>query len=310
MKITNGLIEQHLHGAFGTDFMKSDLNDILNLTEELSQNGVSSFFPTIMTDNLEVIKERINIIKEAKRKQKKHSAQIEGIHLEGPFINPQKNGIHEKNYILPLYVELFDAIYDDIIKIVTIAPELDDNYEFQKYLNKKNIKISLGHSTGTDFKYINQVTHLYNAMGAFSQRGESTVVKALVNKEIYTELIADSLHVSDDVLKITFKQRPIEKILLISDALPMAHSNNKEQEFAGQIIYNNRGKLINKDGVIAGSSMLLCDIVKNLADKKLLKFDDIIQCSSANQMAYHNITNNLKVFWDEENNINKVEFIN
>lgn len=309
MKETQGLIEQHIHGAFGIDFMKCSKDELLNCAQLLAQNGVGAFFPTVMTDELEIIKERISLIKSSQKSQDKKSAQIAGIHLEGPFINPEKSGIHDKKYILPLDINKYKFMEDDIIKIITLAPELDISGEFVKYLKTRNIKLSLGHSLGHNLSDMNQVTHLYNAMGAFSHRNPSTCVSALCCDNIYVEIIADSLHVCDDVLKITFKQKSPEKILLISDALPLAHSNKESLIFAGQQIYNKNCKLTNKDGIIAGSSMLLCDIIKNITDKSILTFEQAINASSHNQLKYHKLNNNLKVYWNEDNTINKVEFI-
>ncbi len=309
MYITDGIVEQHIHGAFGYDFMNCSVDDICCVSEMLLENGVTAFFPTVMTDSLEKIKERIEVIKEAKNKQKVKSAQIVGVHLEGPFINPEKAGIHEKKYILPLKIDLFKKLEDEVIKIVTLAPELDMEMSFIKYLKSKNIKISAGHSVATVLSDINQVTHLYNAMGNFTHRGNSTVVSALINDDIYTEIIADSMHISDDVLKITFKQKPLNKILLISDALPLAHSQKKEQIFAGQKIYNKNGKLVNSEGVFAGSSMLLCDIIKNLADKNILKIEDAIFAASSNQLNYHKLKSNIKIYWNNLHKIEKIEFI-
>ncbi len=305
---SEGIVEQHIHGAFGIDFMKCSVSDILEVAKYLTENGVCAFFPTVMTDDLEIIKERIEIIKEAKQKQDKKSAQIIGIHLEGPFINSLKSGIHETKYIQPLDAEIFKKIEDDIIKIVTLSPELDITGEFIKYLKSKNIKLSLGHSESSNIEGMDQITHLYNAMGTFHHRNPSVIVNALNSNEIYTEIIADSMHVNDEVLKLTFKYRPLEKIILISDALPLAHSSKKEHIFAGQTIYNKNGKLVNSDGTIAGSSMLLIDIIKNLADKKILRIEDAIKCASDNPLKYHNINSNINLYWNS-NNIEKIEFI-
>lgn len=309
MFISQGLVEQHIHGAFGYDFMTCSVDEILIVAEKLIQYGVTAFFPTIMTDDLSKIKERIEVVKEAQIKQNRNSAQIVGIHLEGPFINPEKSGIHEKKYILPLDINLYKKIDDECIKIITVAPESDKDGSFIEYLKSRNVKISVGHSLASDLSGANQVTHLYNAMAGFTHRGNSTVVSALVNDDIYAEIIADSMHVSDEVLKITFNQKPLNKVLLISDALPLAHSEKNEQIFAGQIIYNKNGKLVNSDGVFAGSSMLLCDIVKNLADKNILKLKDAVYAASSNQLNYHKINNNIKVYWNNSNLIDKVEFI-
>ncbi len=309
MLITGGLVEQHIHGAFGCDFMTCSKDELLNTADMLASLGVTAFFPTVMTDDLKIIKDRINLVKQAKSEQKQNTAQIIGIHLEGPFINPEKAGIHEKKYILPLNVELYKQIEDETIKIVTLAPELDTTGKFTDYLLSKNIKVSIGHSTADDLSKANQVAHLYNAMSSFTHRGKSTVISALTNDDIYTEIIADSMHVSDEVLKITFKQKPKDKILLISDALPLAHSAKKEQKFAGQMIYNQNGRLVNKEGVFAGSSMLLCDIVRNLADKNILTLEDAVYTASSNQLNYHKINNNLKIYWNDLNKPEKIEFI-
>lgn len=308
MLITEGIVEQHIHGAFGCDFMKCTTKELLETAENLVNYGVTAFFPTVMTDDINIIKDRIKLIKEAAKMQKSNTAQIAGIHLEGPFINPEKSGIHEKKYILPLDINLYKEIEDPFIKIVTIAPELDLQGDFINYLIKSGIKVSAGHTTANNLTKVNQVTHLYNAMTSFHHREKTTVTEALTN-DIYTEIIADSMHVSDEVLKLTFKIKPLEKILLISDALPLAHSNKAEQIFAGEMIYNKNSKLVNKDGVIAGSSMLLADIIKNLADKNILKLEDAVKTASSNQLKYHKLNNNLKIYWNEFNEINKLEFI-
>ncbi len=308
MKKTTGLVEQHIHGAFGYDFMNCSVDELIEVSKMLLQFGVTAFFPTIMTDKLDVIKNRINVVKQAMQLQSKEMAQIVGIHLEGPFINPNKSGIHDKKYILPLDIDLYKQIEDDIIKIVTLAPELDKTGEFIEYLKSKNVKVSCGHSLAVNLDNVNQVTHLYNAMGTFNHREPSTVVSAL-SSNVFVEIIADSMHINDDVLKLTFKQKTINEIILISDALPLAHSDKKEVEFAGQKIFNDNGKLVNCDGTFAGSSMLLCDIVKNLLDKRIIKFEDAIQCTSSNLLNYHNISNTLNVFWNDLNKIEKIEII-
>lgn len=305
--ITNGIVEQHIHGTFGIDFMKCKPEDVNLCAKKLLELGITAFFPTIMTDDLDIIKTQIAAIKEAKSKQKKDEAEILGIHLEGPFINPEKSGIHDKKFILPLDVNVYKKIEDEIIKIVTVAPELDIDGSFIKYLNSKNIKISAGHCTGYNFENIFQVTHLYNAMGTFTHRGSSTVISALTNDNIYTEIIADSMHVSDEVLKITFKQKPEDKILLISDALPLAHSTKEEIIFAGQKIYNKEGKAVNADGTLAGSSMLLPDIIKNLVSKKLLTTNQALKYSGENQFKYHKTEPKFEIIYDEGLNVKDIK---
>ncbi len=306
--ISSALVEQHIHGCFGYDFMNCSVEDFIKVSKLLFNCGVGYYFPTIMTDDLDVIKQRIAVVKGAMKVQSKEMAQIVGVHLEGPFINPEKAGIHEKKFIQPLNIDIYKQIEDEVIKIVTLAPELDIDGQFVSYLTEKGIKVSAGHCLSSDLSNVNQVTHMYNAMGVFNHRGNSTVVSAL-SSDVLVELIADSMHVCDEVSKITFKQKGIEQILLISDALPLAHSDKKEQLFAGQTICNKDGKLLSIDGTLAGSSMLLCDIVKNLSDKNLLNLKDALICASSNLLKYHSLNNNLKVYWNNLNKIEKVELI-
>ncbi len=306
MYISQGLVEQHIHGAFGIDFMNCGEEEIIYAARKLFQCGITAFFPTVMTENIDKIKNRISVIKKAMTVKDDKSAQIAGIHLEGPFINCEKAGIHPKEFIKPLNIDIFKQIEDEAVKIITLAPELDKTGNFIPYLKSKNIKISAGHCVAADLSQVNQVTHLFNAMDGFNHRNYSTPVNALNNNEIFIEIIADSKHVNDDVLKITFKQKPIEKILLISDALAPAHSNKKEHIFAGQTIYNKNGNLVNKDGTIAGSSFLLCDIVKNIADKHLLTIENALKAASLNQLNYHKLKSNITVYWNETNEIEKI----
>ena len=125
MRETRLLIEQHIHGAYGVDFNKSDTDDIVWLSEKLFEHGIGGYFPTLVTDDVENIRQQIAKIKEASEVVTPRSAKILGIHLEGIFINCDKKGIHNPKYILPLAVKNYKLIEDEFIKIVTLAPELD-----------------------------------------------------------------------------------------------------------------------------------------------------------------------------------------
>ena len=137
MIISQGLVEQHIHGAFGIDFMNCSEQELLNCSGILTTCGVGVFFPTVMTDDIEIIKDRILLIKSAQKKQTRNMAKIAGIHLEGPFINPEKSGIHDKKYILPLNIELFKQIEDEAIKIIEETLN-KNNAENQKDAKTKN----------------------------------------------------------------------------------------------------------------------------------------------------------------------------
>ena len=299
---TKLLIEQHFHECFGIDFNKASVDDVLYLSKEILKYGIGGIFPTLVTDSVENTKRAISVIKEAKSCQTSDMAKILGIHLEGIFLNPEKKGIHNPEHFLPLTIDNFRLIEDDLIKIVTLAPELCD-FESSSgalipYLREKNIKVQAGHCTGGDLKGCDGVTHLYNAMSGISHRGKSTALSALVNDEIYTEIIADGIHVSDEALKLVFKAKPADKIILISDSLPCTKSDLKEIVFADEKVFYDGIKATSAEGTIAGSTALLPDIIKRLHGVGMFNLQFI-----ENPYNYHNIDLSGTIEWDDAGNI-------
>lgn len=304
---SNLLVEQHFHGAFGVDFSVCEADEILALAKKLLKHGIGGFYPTLVTDKIENIKRQIERIKIAKSQQTSEMAEILGIHIEGVFINPDKKGIHDPKLFLKPTIENYKLIEDDFIKIVTLAPELDENAELSQYLIKKGVKVQAGHCTGSDLSNCIGVTHLFNAMSGISHRESSTALSALIDDEIYTEIIADGIHLSDDILELVFKSKPENKIILVSDSLPLAGSDLAQMSFAGSDIFYDGKKATSKEGTIAGSTAFLDEIIQKLAQKSPENFEKYVKMTSDNLYEYHNI--NLKgcVYWDEDFNITAVE---
>jgi len=288
------IIEQHFHGAYGVDFNKAGVDEIVELSCKLKNDGIVGFFPTLVTDTVENTKQQINIIKEAS----KISSGILGVHLEGIFLNPLKKGIHNAENFLALTVENFKKLEDDFIKIVTLAPELDNG--LIKYLKAKGVKVQAGHCVGWVSGNLkpNCVTHMFNAMSGITHRGESTALSSILDDEVYAEVIADGVHVSDDALKLLFRIKPRDRIILVSDSLPITNSDIKETVFAGSRIFYDNKKARAIDGTLAGSTNLLPDIIKVLGKKNLFDPQYI-----ANSYIYHNIEPKGELIWDDEFNI-------
>lgn len=304
---SNLLIEQHFHGCFGVDFSTCKADDILELSKKLLTHGIGGFFPTLVTDSVENIKRQINEIKIAKSKQTNEMAKILGIHLEGIFINPDRKGIHDEKLFLKPSVENYKLIEDDFIKIVTLAPELDENKELQTYLKSKGIKVQAGHCAGADLSGCSGVTHLFNAMKPITHREGSTALSALLDDDIYTEIIADGIHLSDDILNLVFKTKPQDKIILVSDSLPLAKSDLTEMDFAGEKIFYDGKKATSKDGTIAGSTSILDEIIELLANKNPANFEKYIEMASDNLYKYHNVKLHGHIWWSEDFKITAVE---
>lgn len=317
---TKLIIEQHFHGCFGIDFNKASVDDVLYLSKEILKYGIGGIFPTLVTDSVENIKKATAIIREAAKKQTPDMAKILGIHLEGIFINPEKKGIHNPEHFLAPTIENYKLVEDDFIKIVTLAPELipdaktqrsedaksvSENGNLISYLRFKNIKVQAGHCVGGDLDGCTGVTHLFNAMSGVVHRGETTALSALVNDDIYTEIIGDGIHVSDKALKLVFKSKPLDKILLISDSLPITGSNLKEMIFADEKVYYDGIKATSKEGTIAGSTTMIPKIIKRLAKAGIIAENEINQIIN-NPYNYHNVNIDGSISWDEDFNIIKV----
>lgn len=340
---TKLIIEQHFHGCFGIDFNKATVDDVLFLSKEILKHGIGGIFPTLVTDSVENIKRAISVIKEAKEKQTPDMANILGIHLEGIFINPEKKGIHNPAHFLAPTVENYKLVADDFIKIVTLAPELiplipsgtfshaeEKAQNLIEHLSEKGVKVQAGHCVGGDLTGCAGVTHLFNAMSGVAHRGETTALSALVDDNIYTEIIGDGIHVSDKALELVFKCKPLEKIILISDSLPCTNYNphslsegkqllmsganvrdvgtgeKLEFVFADEKVYYDGIKATSKDGTIAGSTTMIPKIIKRLIKSNIVKNTNDVTQLITNPYNYNNIDIGGSVEWDDDFNIIKV----
>ena len=306
---TEGLIETHFHGAFGIDFMDCTEDEVIQVAEGVVKCGITRIYPTLMTGDFSQIKKQIGIIKKAAENQPANTAKISGIHLEGPFINPLKKGIHQEEYVLKPTVENYKKLEDDFVKIVTIAPELDENRELCKYLHSKNVLVQAGHTMADDLAGCNSVTHFFNAMLPLSHKYKNIIAEAIDNDDLFLEMIADGNHVVDDVLKLVFRAKDRSKIVLISDALPIVHCEFKKGIFAGQKVMLNNGSFYNENGTLAGSGMLQSDILKRLVKDEILTFDEAVYMMNVTPQKYLNVLNNAFVTFDDDINVEKVDFI-
>lgn len=293
---TKLIIEQHIHGCFGVDFNKAGVDDMIDVSKQLLPKGIGGFFPTLVTDTVDNLKRQVEVIKEAFSKQTWDCSKILGIHLEGNFLNPAKKGIHDPKLFMDLTKENFEKIDDDFIKIVTLAPERD--IDLIEHLHKKGVKVQAGHCEGDDLSGCDGVTHIFNAMKGINHREPSTALSALNDDRLYAEVIADGVHLSDDIMKLTFKMKPVDKIMMVSDALPITHSDLKEAEFAGSKIFYDGEKATSKDGTLAGSTTLVPDMVKILGKKGTFKPKYI-----DNVYDYHQLNLEGCIDWDSDYNI-------
>ena len=297
---TELIIENHFHGAFGIDFNFAAADEILECAKKLLKRGIGGFFPTFVTDTVENIKKQTQVIKAAKSRQTEDMADILGIHLEGIFMNPKKCGIQDESLFLTPNIENYKLIEDDFIKIVTVAPELDEG--LIDYLKSKNVKVQAGHCIGGDLKGVNGATHLFNAMSGVNHREKSTALSALIDDNIYTEVIMDLVHLNKDILELIIKSKPENKILPVSDCLPISYSDKTQMNFCNKPVYYDGVKITSAEATLAGSALLLDDILRKLYKNGIDGFKYI-----KNLYEYHGLEINGYVYWRNNDEIVAIE---
>lgn len=311
--LTPALIDQHIHGGFGINFNTATKEQIETFLEKMPSYGHSEILATLVPDSIENLNRQLAILHKIIKNPKEGSTKILGVNLEGPFFSPKKAGIHPPETLKEPTVENFRKIKSNDIKIVTIAPELDKDYKLTQYMNSKGIITSAGHTMADaeDIKRsgVKQITHLYNAMPPIHHRNLSATNEALLDDKLYTELNSDLNLVAPEMVDLTLKMKPKDKIILISDALEGAHSGRKHFSMNGIKINIIDGIAISKNGVLAGSIKFLADMTKKIIEKTKISFEDFIRFASVNPAKNLGIENRYQLklggkpnfmIWDKE----------
>ena len=290
--IVPGFIDQHIHGSNNKDVIDGTENDLYDIATSLPSEGVTAFLATTTTQRVDVIDQTLISVSNYISNDYKEGSQILGVHLEGPFISLEYCGAQLPNHILKPNVDTFkhfEKVSNNTIKLVTMAVEEDDNNELMKYLKSKNITISIGHSSSNYEQVKNAIehgatciTHTYNGMKKIHHREIGTVGSALLFDELYCELICDGIHVSKEAIKILYKNKPSDKIILITDALrtksmPDGIYHELEQDI---ILKNNEARLT--DGTLAGSVLKMNVAIKNMMDFTGCDFETAIKFATEN----------------------------
>lgn len=293
--VSLGGVDLQINGGLGlafTDLSVADNYTLKEICQYLWNQGVDAFLPTLVTTSVENIQRSLSVMAEfvashppcppLSKQGQEGVAQIVGVHLEGPFLNPQKRGAHPAEYLLPLTIDQVKRVLGDyahVVKVMTLAPELDTTDEVIPFLRSLGITVSLGHSQATATQAQNafklgasMVTHAFNAMPGLHHREPGLLGAALVHPGVYCGLIADGQHVSsimiDLLLRVcrgTAMPCPYEgKIFLVSDALaPIGLSDGVYPWDMRQIeVKNGTARL--PDGTLAGTTLPLLVGVENL----------------------------------------------
>jgi len=268
--IAPGFIDLQVNGAYGLD-LTTNGSGVAGVAARLPETGVTSFLPTLITSPFESYSERVSDVRRASLGAT--GANVLGIHLEGPYLNPLKRGAHN-----PVLLRAADAdeimrwAEGDIIRIVTLAPELPGALEAVRRLHRRGIVVSAGHSNATfdealaGFEAgITWGTHLFNAMSALDHR-KPGLPGALLASRVPCGLIADGIHVHPAMVKLAFQIKGTGGITLITDAMAaMGMSPGRYKLSDREVIVDGASARL-ADGTLAGSVLTMDQAVHNAVE--------------------------------------------
>ena len=273
---SSGAIDLQINGALGLSFnaiTAENCHRIPDICAMLWQMGIDAFLPTLVTTSLADLHRSMFYLSQFVGKTQPQSAQIIGLHLEGPFLNPNKRGAHPLAYLQELNLANVLALLEDytgIVKVITLAPELDPTGKSIAYLVNQGIIVSLGHSQAdqeTTAIAIQQgatmVTHVFNAMPSLHHRQVNLLTEALLNKNIYCGAIADGVHVHPRIMELLLRLKG-NKLFLVSDALAPLGLPDGIYPWDQRQMQIEGGTARLPDGTLAGTTLPLWQSVLNL----------------------------------------------
>lgn len=275
-----GFIDEHIQGAGGHDFLDADIEGNLKIARTAATGGCTQLLATITISQNDYKLEQFRRVVEAIKACEHESwegAEFCGIHLEGPYISPSRRGGFGIQYIKEIDLEEFDEICritGDLFRLVTVAPEIPHAEELMIRAKNRGIAIAVGHTAGT-FEQgehafnlgANHVTHTFNAMASLHHREPAVITAALLNDQVYCEVIVDGVHLHPSILRLLWHIKGSERLILITDGTaPSGLPEGTEFEGVGGRIRNINGAVRLPDGTLAGSSLLMMRAVKNMKE--------------------------------------------
>lgn len=272
-----GFIDEHIHGAGGSDAMDGNTKDLAIIAETVAKEGTTSFLATTMTQSKENILKAMRAVKEYREAASEQGARIAGVHLEGPFIAAAHKGAQPLEYVAAPDAKTFDeynAACGNAIKIITLAPETDGALDFIRHIVAQGTVVSVGH-TGAKYAEVKaameagatNVTHTYNAQSPLHHREIGVVGSALLLEDLYCELICDTIHVSVPAMQLLVKNKRADKLALITDAMRAKGLADGVSELGGQTVYVKGGEARLADGTLAGSVLRMNRALQNMVEK-------------------------------------------
>jgi len=278
--LSSGFIDIHIHGSGDADTMDGTFEALDTISNTILQTGTTAFLATTMTMSSQEIESALQNVKQ--NHQKVTGAKIIGVHMEGPFINPDICGAQDVKYIQSPSLELIEK-YADIIHMITLAPEIASGIEFVRDIKSKfqHIILSIGHSNasyeeamiGIDAG-ISHATHLGNAMSGFHHRNPG-VLGATLHSNITCDVIADTIHTHKATLNIFWRAKK-EKLMLVTDSMRAGCMRCGTYSLGGQKVTVKDGEARLANGQLAGSVLRLNEALSNMVKYTTMTLQDAV----------------------------------
>ncbi len=292
-----GFIDLHVHGAGGHDLMEATPEAFQAVGRVLAAHGTTSYFPTTLTASVPRTVEALKHLGEFVRRRESPPSDLQahplGIHMEGPFLNTLRKGVHPAQHILAPAPELFDTFHQaagGMLRILTVAPEIEGAEPVIRRAFERGVRVGMGHTDATFEQAehavglgVRHVIHVFNAMRPFSHRDPGILTAALLDDRLSTELIADGVHVYEPAIRLLVRAKGPNRVLLITDGLAAVGMGDGAYRLAELEITVKGPVACNREGVLAGSVLTLDRAVRNMVKFTGLPLQDVVKMATLNQ---------------------------
>lgn len=269
--IAPGFIDLQINGAFGHDFT-ADPTSVTLVAAGLPRYGVTAFLPTIITSPLATYPARLRALMAAVDRHAPAAAQVLGVHVEGPFLNPGKKGAHNPIHLrLPSVDAVAPLVATGAVRLMTLAPELPGALATIDYLRRHNIVVSIGHTAAPyDIAHAalgagaTWATHLFNAMPTLGHRDPGAVGALLEADAPIIGLIADGIHVHPAIVRLVMRSKGIGSISLVTDAMAALGMPPGVYTIGDQAVHVTQTSARLASGTLAGSILSMDQAVRNM----------------------------------------------
>lgn len=271
-----GLIDPHLHGGFGADVMHSGPEALLDWLRFLQRNGNTQILAGVYTCPVSVMRAALENVRAVMRMQAEGAggARLAGVHLEGPFISPKAPGAMLTDCILAPTAENWRRVtegYEDLIRLVTIAPEIPGAPELIRFLTARGIAVTAGHTAASAeegraafAEGAGCITHFFNASTPIHHRNPGILTEALLEDRVYCECICDFVHVHPSAVRLIHRCKGAERMIVISDAIFTTGLADGEYTTEQEVTVVRNGVSRTPEGALAGGGSVQLQGVRNL----------------------------------------------